>query len=61
MNIAITVFSIILVIPSLALIFFICVRFFCIYCVPVIQRRCCYNNVIEADDDYNSLIESSIL
>ena len=60
MNSAITIFSVILVIPSLALIFVILLRFFYISCVPFLQKRCCYNNVI-SEDGYNNLLDSSIL
>ena len=59
MNSAITIFSVILVIPSLALIFVILLRFFYILCVPFLQRKCCYNNVEIID--YNDLLDSSIL
>ena len=61
MNTSIMVFSVILVIPSLALIFFILLRFFCIFCVPFLQKRCCYNNVISEEDYDNNLLDSSIL
>ena len=60
MNTSIMVFSVILVIPSLALIIFILLRFFCIFCIPFLQKRCCYNNVI-SEDSYNNLLDSSIL